>query len=215
MKKIALRLMPILLLFLALAGIQTLKVAKANPIPYPTEPSQEYPTIEINNPNNGDIFTKTTVEVNFTVTKPNSWNEYWLTTMPVIGSYVVYVHLDGNNQSTFLDPGSTGFPNANYSVYLNKLSRGAHSVEIEVEAFTYYKNPNPEQSDYLTNTKTISKTIHFTVSADIPTPTPTQNPNSQPQSFPTTLVFIASVGIALAVIGLLVYFKKCQRGRTQ
>jgi hypothetical protein len=39
-----------------------------------------------------------------------------------------------------------------------------------------------------------------------PSPTPTPTP-SVPE-FPATLIFVASVGIAVAHIGLLVYFKK-------
>ena len=40
------------------------------------------------------------------------------------------------------------------------------------------------------------------------TPTPSPEPTPKPVTFPATLVFVASVGIALAVIGLLVHFKK-------
>jgi hypothetical protein len=42
-------------------------------------------------------------------------------------------------------------------------------------------------------------------------PTPTATPIAEP--FPASLVFVASVGIALAVIGLFVYFKKRQRDK--
>lgn len=38
--------------------------------------------------------------------------------------------------------------------------------------------------------------------------TPTPTPTTQPEPFPTTLVFVASTGIALGVVGLLVYLKK-------
>jgi parallel beta-helix repeat protein len=45
-----------------------------------------------------------------------------------------------------------------------------------------------------------------------PTPTPTPTPSPEPtpiaETFPASLIFVASVGIALAVMGLLVYLKK-------
>lgn len=180
-------------------------------IPYPTEPSQEFPTLKINSPINAEVFTTTTAQVNITISKPESWNVYWLTTMPVIGSYLVDIYLDGSFHSQLVDPGSSGFPNANYFVYLNKLGRGGHSVKIEVEAFTFYNDPSPEPGDYLLYPKNISETIHFTVNADLPTPTPSPEPTPKPEPFPTTLIFVASVGIALAVIGFLVYLKKRRR----
>jgi len=47
-----------------------------------------------------------------------------------------------------------------------------------------------------------------------PTPSPAPAPNGatpETEPFPASLVFVASVGIALVVIGLLVYFKKYRR----
>lgn len=44
-----------------------------------------------------------------------------------------------------------------------------------------------------------------------PTPTATSEPTLKPEPFPATLVFVALVGIALAVMGLLAYFKKRHR----
>ena len=56
--------------------------------------------------------------------------------------------------------------------------------------------------------------VHYN-SGNQTTPTPSQNPNPQPQPFPAPLVFVASVGIALAAIGLLVYPKKRQKTRSE
>lgn len=183
-------------------------------IPYPTEPSQEFPTLNVNSPKNAEVFTTTSVEVNFTVAKPESWNVYWLTTMPVIGSYIVDVYLDGSLHSQLFDPGSSGFPTANYSVFLNKLSRGGHSVKIDVEAFTFYDDPSSEPGDYLTYPKNITETIHFTVNADLPTPTPTPEPTPKAEPFPTTIIIGSAVAVAVVGLGLLVYFKKRGHART-
>jgi hypothetical protein len=210
MKKTALALLLVAVMF------QFFSLAIANPIPYPTEPSQEFPTLKVNSPKNGEVLKATTVEVNFTVTKPDSWNFYWLTTMPVIGTYVVHIYLDGNLHSKYplVDPGSSGFPTADYSVFLYRLTRGTHSVKIEVEAYSYYDDPSPEPGDCLTYSKNITETIHFTVNADLPTPTPspTLSPSPEPtlevEHFPTALVTGVIVAVAIAGIGLFVYFKK-------
>ena len=132
--------------------------------------------------------------------------------MPVIGSYLVDIYLDGSFHSQLVDPGSSGFPNANYFVYLNKLGRGGHSVKIEVEAFTYYDDPSPEPGDYLLYPKNISETIHFTVNADLPTPTPPPEPTPNVDTLPTTLIISSAVAVAAVVgWGLLVYHKKRRR----
>jgi len=172
-------------------------------IPYPNEPSQEFPTLKINSPINAEVFTTTTAQVNITISKPESWNVYWLTTMPVIGSYLVDIYLDGSFHSQLVDPGSSGFPNANYFVYLNKLGRGGHSVKIEVEAFTFYNDPSPEPGDYLLYPKNISETIHFTVNADLPTPTPSPEPTTKSE-FPI-LLLVAGYGTVIAVVVVLLY----------
>lgn len=202
-----------MLLLLLVSMPQFFSLVKANPVPYPPEPSQEFPTLKINSPKNGEVFTVTTAEINFSVTKPDSWNLYWLTAIPVIGSYVVLVYLDGSLHSRYFDPCSTGFPTQTISVYLNKLTRGGHSVKIDVEAYTYYENPtNPTPGSYLTYSRNITETIHFTVNADLPTPTPSPTPSprptSKPESFPTTLVIAPVSIVAVVGVGLLIYFKK-------
>jgi hypothetical protein len=90
------------------------------------------------------------------------------------------------------------------------LTRGTHTVKIDVEAFTYYDDPEPEHGDYLTFSKNISETVHFTVNADPPTPSPTSTPTSEPQQKGQEI--IAGVAFATAVfaagLGLLIYLIK-------
>jgi hypothetical protein len=213
MKKTALALCMLLLLLLVMFRFSGL--ALANPVPYPVEPSQEFPALTVNSLKDGEVLTATSASLNFTVTKPDSWNFYWLTTMPVIGTYDVFTYLDGNllNKNPLVDPGSSGFPTADYSVFLSMLTRGTHTAKIEVEAFTYYDDPEPEHGDYLTFSKNISETIHFTVNADMPTPSPTSTPTSEPQQepFPATLIIAPIAILAVTCIGLTVYFKKRKR----
>ena len=197
-KKTALASFVVLLLVVI---FQFSSVVLANPIPYPAESSQEFPTIKLNSPKDGEVLAATTVSLNFTVIKPDSWNFYWLTKMPVIGTYDVFMYMDGNllSKNPLMDPGSSGFPTADYSVSLSMLTRGTHTVKIEVEAFTYYDDPEPEHGDYLTFSKNISETVYFTVNADMPTPSPTSTPTLKPQT--TEQVAIVGVAVMVAVIG--------------
>jgi hypothetical protein len=207
------------ILLLMLVVMFQFNLAAANAIPYPTEPNQEFPTLEVKSPKNEEVFTATTVEINFTVTKPDSWNFYWLTTMPVIGTYGVFIYLDGNLHSKIplVDPGSSGFPTADYSVFLSRLTRGTHTVKIDVEAFTYYNDPSPEPGDYLTYSRNITETIHFAVNADLPTPSPSPTSSPSPEStpetepFPTILVVASIASVAIVATSVLVYFRKRKR----
>jgi hypothetical protein len=54
----------------------------------------------------------------------------------------------------------------------------------------------------------------FTVMSNQPTQSPSPNPTPEPDSFPATLIFVASVGIAVAGVSLLVYFKKFHRDKS-
>jgi hypothetical protein len=216
-KKTALASCILLLLLVVVFQFSSLATANpvipANQVPYPTEPSQEYPTIRVMSPKNGEVFTVTNAEINFTVTKPDSWNFYWLDdfnlrTVPVIGSYIVYVYLDEKLYSILADPRSDGFPNADYSRSLSPLDRGGHDVRINVVASTFFDDPSPESNDFLTYSRNISETIHFTVNADLPTPSPSQEPTPEVEPFPTTLVIVAIASVTVVSAGLLVYFKK-------
>jgi hypothetical protein len=92
-------------------------------------------------------------------------------------------------------------------------SYGVKYYEADYEntiLFTIYSNepfPTPTPSLAPTPTPTATPT---------PTPEPTATPEATSQSatFPASLVFVASVGIALAVIGLFVYFKKYHRDKS-
>lgn len=226
MKKTALASCILLLLLVSMFQFSSLATAnpfispEPSPVPYPAEPCQEFPTIRVTSPKNGEVFTATTAEINFTVAKPDSWNFYWLDdfnlrTIPVIGSYIVYVYLDEKLYSILADPRSDGFPNADYSGFLSPLDRGRHNVRINVVTSTFYDDPSPEPDDFLTYPKNISKTIQFTVNADLPTPSPSPEPTQEVEPFTTLLVAAASfIAIVVVGAGLLVYFKKYRRDKS-
>ena len=196
----------------------TLYAGEPSYIPYPSEPSMEFPTIDVDSPKNGEILEVNSVWLNFTVTKPDSWDIYWLTAIPVVGTYSAYVYLDQKllaiSRNLLEDPGSSGFPVADYSLVLSKLSRGGHSVEVLLEAATFYADPSPEPGDYLQYSKNVTAAINFTVDADLPTPSPKLTPTPTPfEGFPAPnlpeeeaiIGFIIAVVVLALGLGLLVY----------
>ena len=214
MKRRLSRLALILVLLLMTVALHIPSFALANPmyeIPYPSEPNMELPTLKVESPQNGTAYTAVTAELSFTVTKPDSWDTYWNAgvseLIPVIGSYIVWVYLDGNITYHFLDPHLQRVRTANYSLTLDWLKSGTHSLRIDMKATTYYKNPYPDLYDYLTHSMNVSETIQFTIQD-----TSTPSPEPHQESFPTTLVATAS-GFSAATIslGLLFYFKKRKR----
>lgn len=212
---------------LVMFGVQFVSLVEANPFwgltqypgEYPAEPSQEFPTIKMESPKNGEDLATNTARISFTVTKPNSWDNYWYylapwinRAMPVVGSYIVYVYLDGKQSIHIMpDPGPVGFPNADYSLSYDKLARGIHNVSVIVGARTLYDDP--ETDGFLIYPKNITETRQFTIKADLlvptPSPTPSPTPTPTPESFPTTLV-TASVSViaVVACVALFVYFKR-------
>ena len=193
----------ILALILMAVVLHIPSFASANPmyeIPYPSEPNEELPTLKLESPQNGTAYAVGTAELAFTVTKPDSWDTYWNAgvseLIPVIGAYIVWVYLDGNVTYHFLDPHLQSVPTANYSLTLDWLKSGTHSLKIDLKVTTYYKNPYPDVYDYLEHSTNVSKTIRFTIQ-DAPTP----SPEPQQESFLATVI----------AAGIILFFKKRKR----
>jgi len=166
--------------FSAVAISQSVNLTLANYIPYPPTPNKDPPTLIVQTPQDGDTYTVNTVEVNFTVTKPASWlyegrTLYYWVGFPIIGTYSVWIYLDGNLSAQYSDLGAeNGIDNltANYSVVLNGLMRGGHSVKIDVMATTfyniYYPNHPPGGAASNYDMDNVSKTMHFIINSDPP-----------------------------------------------
>jgi hypothetical protein len=104
------------------------------------------------------------------------------------------------------------------TVALPKLPSGSHYLTI----YLYGWNQRSHEPKYLS----FNNTVHFSITSVNPassptpapsiTPSPSPSPNTTPspsstseiEPFSSSLVFVASVGIALAFIGLLVCMKK-------
>jgi hypothetical protein len=204
----------ILVLLLMAVFLHFPRFALANPmyeIPYPSEPNKELPTLKVKLPQNETSYKAGTAELSFTVTKPDSWDTYWNAgvseLIPIIGSYIVCVYLDGNETHHFLDPHLQNVPTANYSLTLDWLTSGTHSLKIDLKATTYYKNPHPDLYDYLEHFINVSETVNFTIQ-DASTP----SPEPQQEALPPALIAAAS-GASATIVGLcvLLYFKKRKR----
>ncbi len=156
------------LLFSAVSSLQFASLATANPVPYPPEPNTELPTLTVQTPcNHSNSYAENTVTFNFSVTKPDSWNHYWMFGFPVIGDYSVWVYLDEKQYSTYWDPRVPDQLTTDYSVVLYNLTSEPHNLRIDVRARTFYENPNKtEHSDYAEHFMNVSQAIHFTVIAD-------------------------------------------------
>jgi hypothetical protein len=148
----------------------------------------------------------------------------------------IFYSLDGGENVTAYDE-YNGLEGYNGSLTLSGLSSGDHFIDIYSKNGTYVWGPpdwgvysDATERDYFsivlsgesqTPTPTVAPTpIHTTSPSPEPTATPTPAPkatpeaSSQPETFPASLIFVTSVGIALAVTGLIVYFKKVHRNKT-
>jgi hypothetical protein len=124
-----------------LIGIQVVEVVDANPVPWPSTPNQEKPTLTIESPVNYARY-GSEVPLDFNVTAPESWGKYyWNLNWPqyYVGEIdSVTVYLDSNlmvNYSkyrivSFFDgiktiqyvPGIDNTTNNHYSIKLNQTT---------------------------------------------------------------------------------------------
>jgi hypothetical protein len=214
LKKTALTLVAALLSITV--GTQVVSFTSANPYSpppfFPPEPNTDPPIITVQSPHNITYYVND-VQLNFTITQPSSWQQDNLTLAYI---YKVSYQLDGrtNTMWKMMPSQPPTLPTTQqFSALLNGLSTGGHILQINVTTYSIY---DPVQSvdwhftsEYWMNT---IRTISFTVDAG-PYPSPSPSPQETgPEPFPTTLV-IASIGsVAIVGLGLLVYFKKRQKG---
>ena len=203
------------LLFSAVAGIFVVRLGKANPSPI--ERYFETPIITVYSPTAGTYAND--VLLNLTITRPKEWltTPFNFSQDPVGGisqklSSISY-DVDGKYYGGIEANSDLSIP-FNYTVNLPTLNDGNHRLSIIAHA-------NGVTVDWVSDTVTstdinsyATEIFHVDATAPTPTiyPTPTPSPTPEPtpmaETFPASLVFVASVGIALAVTGLLIHFKK-------
>lgn len=151
-------------LFSAVALLQVVGLANANPVPYSSKPSTEWPTLTVETPQNySDIYAENSFRLNYSVTKPDSWDHYHLG-IPVVGDYHVFVYLDNALIDSFIERPYHPFTK-NYSVILNGLTNEWHTLQIDVKAKTFYKITKAAENP-LEKEMNISATINFNIIAE-------------------------------------------------
>jgi len=164
-------------------------------------------TVVVNSPQN-KVYTSSNIVVSISASDPNVQT----------GPDSVAYSLDGGPQVIIGTAPHLGMHSLDGTAELS-LPNGMHSiVGIGITWFNgttdgiYYSAPVYFTIDSPTNyvpTPTPSASPKPTTTP--PSPSTTPEATSKPETFPASLVFVASVGIALAVIGLFVYYKNAKR----
>jgi hypothetical protein len=188
--------------FLLVALNQFVLLVGATSVPYPTDPNTEPPTLVVETPVNGsDSYAENSLTLVFSVTKPESWNQYHMG-IPVVGDYYVNVYLDENLDSTYYDPLVADQLTANYDVALNHLSNEQHTLKIDVNARTFYENPDSGGAAFKEHFITTSATINFTINPDQKTIQFSIDQTDPIPEFPSWLILPLFISITLAVIAI-------------
>jgi hypothetical protein len=79
--------------------LQVAEVAEANPIPWPTAPILDKPTITLHRPSNNTVWTSGNITISLTVTKPDSWKREGFWPIPFYYALIksVNAYLDGKS----------------------------------------------------------------------------------------------------------------------
>lgn len=227
MKRTASALTLISALLLVVVASPFLRLASANPVPWPSTPIQDKPSLTIESPANNTVYKNGELYINLTVTEPDSWRrEAPIPPYAIVAS--VNASLDGNSVYS----SGTYSSNINYSAIKvwydgsshfsipQQSSPGLHVLNVTVLSYSYYRGPayngSHIQSDITSSSGpvyqypiVVSDIVYFTVIGE-PSSSPAPQENEQ-QPFPTTLVTASGISVAVVGLGLLLYFKKRKR----
>jgi len=194
-------------------------------------PNDEPPTVNVFSPTNDTVYNSTDIELNFNITKPDSWFrqdgevcigeitevEYYLDPTEKVGS--------GKHELLVNDTVCDSPPKElAFSIVLNDLTEGFHVVRISVTSETFYY-PFESYPFYVSFHRLGSNTeaITFSIAPQhIPSPTiePTIEPTSTPKphagflgtNLPTEYGYaIVAALVIIVVAGLSLFFYKKQR----
>jgi hypothetical protein len=161
----------VILLLISLSVIEV-EVAEANPIPYPSTPSTELPTLVVRSPKNySDYYADGTFKLDFIIIQPESWNTYYTKMgirLPIIGQCMLYLYLDGTHNFPQRFPRSSTV--TDYTATFSNLTGTEHVVQIVVVARAYYEAYYTRNDETITTGNTnntyITQTIHFQLEPD-------------------------------------------------
>ena len=214
-----------------LIGIQVVEVVDANPfpIPWPSAPNQEKPTLALECPQNGSIYVGGSLPVDFTVTAPRAWDPTYFPGIHYVGEiHSADVYLDGNltvhdanYQVIIYSNGAKIAYNPeefesniwHLTTFLNQTAPGTHTLNVTVLADTYYNEPVFGDSSIKTNMTSDGKPVYrYPIFVSDIVNFSVRKQTEDQTSFlldQTTLSTIAIVIVIVAVTSiLLVYFKK-------
>ena len=193
-------------------------VAQANPVPYSSTPVTEFPTLTLQTPEpNSPLYANNTLELNFNVTKPQSWNSYYQGVVPLVGQAGVLLYLDGEIKQTY---SATHNTLDQYTAVLANLTQQQHTVWIDV----YCSIVGGPDAPF---TASVSQTLTFTIDAHAQTiafhedpiattrpgtqstvapspPPPTPTPTSTPTPTVPELSWLAIVPLLLSFLCIAV-----------
>jgi hypothetical protein len=207
--------------------IQTVEVVNANPVPWPTTPILDNPTITIHSPSNNTVYTNGNTTISLTVTKPDSWKRelFPYARVDSVGTY-----LDGKRillayNYTNTDPIKDEWVEDESYFYVPSITAaGQHMLNVTVASRSYYRGPAYNGSHIVSDWMSsdgpvyqypivVSELVYFTIVGE-PSPSPSPLPSSQEiGTFTIETVAIASLVVIIVVgAGLLVYLKR-KRGK--
>jgi hypothetical protein len=205
-----------------LIGIQAVEVANANPVPWPSTPNFERPTIILETLQNNTVIAYKTTDVwlNFTIKKPDSWTMPDLIPVPSVQVESAEAQWDGNHVSLGLYPEGYSAVLCSAKLNLTQTMPGRHTLNVTVLLYSYYRGAAFNGShvvadDIMSSSGPVyqypwaaSEIVYFTVEQ----PTPTQTSNASGSAYllnQTNLILIAFVIAIVAVASVsLVYFKR-------
>ncbi len=216
------------LIFAIVVSLQTVGLAIANPVFWPSTPILDKPTLILESPTNNTIYENSELYINLTVTEPASWKREGTMAIPSfyarLGS--VNASLDGN----IVYSSNTYSSNINYSAIKTwydddsnhfsipqQPSPGPHVLNVTVLAYSYYRGPAYNgthiESDIMSSSGpvyqyplVVSDIVYFTV--EQPT-TPTPDINTQPTGPASPIWIILLIAIlAIALIATVMLYRR-------
>jgi len=153
----------ILVIIFLIQPLTQVPVVDANPIPYPSSPSIELPTLVIGSPKNySDYYADNTFKLDIFIIQPESWNLYYKG-FAINGQYLLKVYLDGARLLVERFPRSSTV--TDYTATFSNLTDTDHVVQIVVVAMAsymrYYTRNGETISTNGSNDTYITQTMHF------------------------------------------------------
>jgi hypothetical protein len=196
-------------------SLQVVGLTMANPVPWPSTPNQEKPTLTILSPKNNTEYEGSDVYLNFAVSTPDSWKIVHMIPISLGRVASVNAYLDGNSVNYGYKSSREYF----FRLNLNQSTIRQHVLNVTVLSFTYYRGPAYNNSHIVSDITSssgpvyeyplvVSDIVYFTVAGE-PFPSTSALP-LETESFSTASVAAVSVAVAVVVVAgaSLLFYRK-------